>query len=390
MIDPALVHPLTAVPADVLVAAVADHLGEEWGSVRVLLVDHAQRALRQVHPRPATREDAVDGPVDDPVDDSWTGRGFASQQVLFRDHEGRREVLLPLTTRGQRLGVVVVDGDVDGVPPERWEERQDDLLRAVALLALALVASEKLTTVREDQRRRRPMTVAAELQWALLPGAAYQDEEASVAGLLEPAYSTAGDAYDWSRDDDVLTVAVLEGGGRGVGSSLATTLALSALRNARVGGASLAEQCARADQAVHTEYGGTRHVAALVLTLDLRTGAVSVVDAGSPALYQVRGGWAERVELERQLPLGMFEETVYREQHLTLEPGDRLVIVSEGLYGGALTGGGTLATGRLDAYLREGRLLAAPELVRSLVRALEMPAAGLEDDAVAVCVDWRR
>ncbi|WP_449487282.1 SpoIIE family protein phosphatase [Streptomyces griseorubiginosus] len=53
----------------------------------------------------------------------------------------------------------------------------------------------------------------------------------------------------------------------------------------------------------------------------------------SPQLFRQRGERIERVELDAQLPLGMFEETLYDEQTFHVEPGDRLIVVSSGVHG---------------------------------------------------------
>ncbi|KQX12245.1 hypothetical protein ASC82_13480 [Streptomyces sp. Root431] len=63
----------------------------------------------------------------------------------------------------------------------------------------------------------------------------------------------------------------------------------------------------------------------VLLRFDLTTGEIEVVDAGSPTLWRIRGAVTERVELDRQLPLGMVEDTVYAPQRLRLPHGDRPV-----------------------------------------------------------------
>ncbi|MEE3921907.1 SpoIIE family protein phosphatase [Micromonospora sp. BRA006-A] len=69
-----------------------------------------------------------------------------------------------------------------------------------------------------------------------------------------------------------------------------------------------------------------------MLELDSRRGVMRAVDAGSPQLLRLRGGRVTPIALEQQLPLGMFAETRYDVQEFTLEPGDRLFVVSDGVY----------------------------------------------------------
>jgi serine phosphatase RsbU (regulator of sigma subunit) len=310
------------------------------------------------------------------VDDSWIGRCYAGQSPAV---DGERTAV-PVTTRGNRLGVLTVD---------TREIDTTELQSTAALLAQAILAITPATSVYESVRRRQPLTVAAELQWALLPGASYADEDLTVGALLEPAYSIAGDCYDWSRDGATMHLAVLDGTGRGVPAALATTLALGALRNARFTGSSLADQAALADQAVYAQHGGDAFTSALLMQLDTHRGEARVVDAGSPLLFRQREGKVERIELDAQLPLGMFEETLYVEQAVDLEPGDRLLIVSDGVHGVVLDGAPFGGNG-VQQTLREARLLSPAEVCRHALRSLRGAWGddGPGDDAVVLCLDW--
>jgi hypothetical protein len=312
------------------------------------------------------------------VDDSWVGRCFAGQ-VTVVDAE---RTAVPVTTRGDRIGVLTLEAagvDTSG------------LLPLCGLLAQALGSIGSATSLYESTRRRQPMTVAAELQWALLPGQSYADDDVAMAALLEPAYSIAGDCYDWSRDHNVLQIAVLDGTGRGVPAALSATLALGALRNARFTGASLADQAALADQAVYAQHGGETFASALLIQLDTDTGQARVVDAGSPLLLRQRDGRVQHVELEAQLPLGMFEETLYVEQDVDVRPGDRLLVVSDGVHGVVLDGGEFGTTG-LQQTLRDARLLSPAEVCRHVLRKLRRTWGddGPGDDAVVLCLDWKQ
>lgn len=357
---------LQSSPGHRVAADFLDQLHEEHRApVELWLVDYRQSRLV-----------AFRGGQEQPVDDSWVGRCFAGQSPLV---DGQRTAV-PVTTRGNRLGVLTVDqgaADVEG------------LSATAALLAQAILSIGSATTVYESTRRQQALTVAAELQWALLPGQSYTDDDVTVAALLEPAYAIAGDCYDWSRDADSLHVAVLDGTGRGVPAALATTLALGALRNARFTGASLADQAALADQAVYAHHGGDAFISALLIGFDIATSEVRVVDAGSPLLYRQRDGRVERIELEPQLPLGMFEETLYVEQVVDVAPGDRLLVVSDGIHGVVLDGA-PFGDHGLEQTLREARLLAPAEVCRHVLRTLRggWGGDGPSDDAVALCLDW--
>jgi serine phosphatase RsbU (regulator of sigma subunit) len=185
---------------------------------------------------------------------------------------------------------------------------------------------------------------------------------------------------------------VLNGFGDGLGAALLTTTAVNAMRNARRSGAGIVEQAELASDAIYSGHRGAAHAATLLLEIDLVGGRVEAVDAGSPRAMIAREGEVRPVSLEQQLPLGMFGEIRYETQRFRLEPGDRVLVASDGVH--AATPAGRLPFGEsgLPTALRRTRLQPATEAVGTVMRSLRDYHAGTDpaDDAVIVCLDWRR
>ncbi|XVU23427.1 PP2C family protein-serine/threonine phosphatase [Actinoplanes sp. CA-054009] len=312
-------------------------------------------------------------------------RVFGSQLPLA--DAGSARVLLPLTVWGDRLGVLRVELAEPAGPDlvERLSGLADEL-------AIALRAAEKDTDRYRRVSRRQRLTMAAELQWALLPGRSLGGERFKLAGQLEPAYAMYGDHYDWALTGDRLTLTVLNGHGDGIEAALLTTVAVNAMRNARRSGANIVEQAELASDAVYSRYGGASHVATLLLEIDLTDGSVEAVDAGSPRALIAHEGDIRAVSLEQQLPLGMFGDGRYETQKFQLEPGDRLLVVSDGVHAAAPAGRPEYGTSALLSALRRTRLQPPAEAVGTVMRALRDYHADVEpdDDAVIVCLDWLR
>jgi hypothetical protein len=360
---------LAAAPAFLLVERLAEFLAKEHGitEATLFLVDYRLSALLPLGGGPAeTRPGSL----------PW--RGFDHQSEVT---EGRA-VVLPVTTRGDRLGVLRLAPVPD-----------DPALRALLADAATALAHELAGVWARTDRytvaaRARRLTLAAEMQWELLPGRGCTRAAFALAGQLEPAYAVRGDSFDWADDPQRLNVAVVNGMGEGVAASMLTALAINALRNARRAGLPLVDQAALADQAIYAHHGGDQHVEALLLEVELATGEATVLDAGSPRLVLFRDGTATPQRLEAQLPLGMFEDTDYRTQRLSLRPGDRLYVVSDGVFDAAS------ATGRygetaLDRFIGHTRAMSPLDAVRSLLGDLRaFVSADLTDDAVVVCLDW--
>jgi serine phosphatase RsbU (regulator of sigma subunit) len=107
-------------------------------------------------------------------------------------------------------------------------------------------------------------------------------------------------------------------------------------------------------------------------------------------LLRVRAGDVSRVGLDAQLPLGMFESTVYAEQTFRLEPGDRLIVLSDGVHDSRYGDGRYSEQGRLRRTLLGTRGLPPAEAVRAVLadHGVFRRGAPLDDDAAVVCLDW--
>ncbi|MER5338518.1 PP2C family protein-serine/threonine phosphatase [Micromonospora sp. NPDC002717] len=318
---------------------------------------------------------------------SQAQRCFSSQQpVTDADDEGRCRLYLPLSVWGERLGVLLVE-----LPAPLGPDTVDRVADIAGELAVVLRAADRETDRYRRVRRRERLSMAAEMQWELLPGRSVSHGEFELAGQLEPAYTVGGDHFDWSVDGDRLTATVLNGAGIGLAAALLTAVTVNALRNARRSGGSLVEQAELASDTVFYQHRGRRYVATLLLELDTATGRVRAVDAGSPRLLRLRGGTVTPITLEQQLPLGMFAEARYDVQEFDLAPGDRIFVVSDGVWAADPGDRGAYGERAMARAMRATRLQPPTEAVGTVMRELHAwhADADLRDDAVVVCLDWR-
>ncbi|MER7335317.1 MULTISPECIES: PP2C family protein-serine/threonine phosphatase [unclassified Micromonospora] len=318
---------------------------------------------------------------------SMAQRCFSSQQpVTDADDEGRCRLYLPLSVWGERLGVLLVE-----LPAPLGSDTVDRVADIAGELAVVLRAADRETDRYRRVRRRERLSMAAEMQWELLPGRSVSHGAFELAGQLEPAYTVGGDHFDWSVDGDRLTATVLNGAGIGLAAALLTAVTVNALRNARRSGGSLVEQAELASDTVFYQHRGRRYVATLLLELDTATGRVKAVDAGSPRLLRMRGGAVTPITLEQQLPLGMFAEARYDVQEFDLAPGDRIFVVSDGVWAADPGDRGAYGERAMARAMRATRLQPPAEAVGTVMRELHAwhADADLRDDAVVVCLDWR-
>ncbi|MFE0511051.1 PP2C family protein-serine/threonine phosphatase [Streptomyces sp. NPDC058964] len=374
---------LRAAPPHALVATAGRLLAERFGALNVtlLLADYGLTVLQPVTHLPHTGDpvSAHDGPA---------GTAFTTQRpvVEVTADPATQMVHLPIAVRGDRLGVLSVRMPGTSAVPGTVLQLHD----FATALGHEVATAGRDTDLYLQARRTRRLTLAAEMQWQLLPGRGCARDEYVIGAHLEPAYAIGGDNFDWSTSADHLTLTVTDGMGQGIDAALLTSLAVGALRNARRAGIGFADQACLADQAIYSQYGGKMYASTLLLRFDLATGRVCAVDAGSPQLYRQRGSTIERIELEAQMPLGMFEETLYEEQIFQVEAGDRLVAISTGVHGTRSATGEVFGEGVLRQVLGATRQTSPHEAARSVVAGLieHVGSEGLLSDAAVVCLDW--
>jgi serine phosphatase RsbU (regulator of sigma subunit) len=285
--------------------------------------------------------------------------------------------LVPITERGDAIGILEVSfADQPG------EDVLDELVAATHAWAYALIASRRHTDLFEWAQRDIPFSVSAEIQRRLLPSA-YTIEAGplTLAGWLEPSHDVGGDTFDYSLDRDHMYVSITDAMGHDTGAALLATLAVGTLRNQRRALATPVQQADAANDVLRTHAAG-QFVTGLLMRIRLSDGTVEVVDAGHPYPFLMRAGEVVPLELTTQLPLGLATAT-YRADTVTLEAGDRLLLVTDGYL--------DRLEGRLDVeeFLRNSLDRHPRQIVQELGRTMRKVTDGrLNDDATALCLDW--
>lgn len=363
----------------------------------VLLSDYAEASLEPVAVDPATAPIQSQDLVD-----SAAGVAYREQRRVTAvvDRSGHAAavgaadggvpgsavvVYLPVSVRAERLGVLAVTLPAGHVAGGTMEVL-DDVAR---VLGHVLTGARRYTDRFEMLRRRRELGLAAEIQWELLPSLAFELPAFSIAGTLEPAYEIGGDNFDYAVSAHRLTVSVSDAAGHGLRASLMAGLSCAAMRNARRGNASIVQQAATANRHLVEQFPGPDFVTGLILDLDVDSGVGTILNAGHPQPLLVRDGAVSEFLIPPQLPLGLLGSAQYSAHPIALRPGDRLLLLTDGITEAHQRGEREFGYRRLVALLAEHHELAPTELVRHITRAVTEWCDGeLGDDATLVCFDW--
>ena len=349
-------------------------------AVTVLLVDHEQYLLVPLPESDLDREPLR-------IDATLAGRCFRQVELQRSEAEDRETVWVPIVDGLERLGVVELD-----FPAGRDRASDAELLSFAAVIAETILTKSAYGDLFHLVRRRRPMTLAGEIAWRLLPPLTFGTERLVIAAVLAPAYEVGGDSFDYAVDSKTARFAVFDAMGHGLAAGLLATVAIGAYRNARRRGLDLPETAEAVDVALAGQFGGEQFVTGLLAELDLADGWLRWHTAGHPAPLLLRAGRVVKsLTAEPGLPLGLSDpaRTVTEE---SLEPGDRLLLYTDGVVEARSADGVFFGTRRLaDFVVREdadGQ--PAPETMRRLMHAiLDHQNGQLQDDATAMLVEWQ-
>jgi len=235
------------------------------------------------------------------------------------------------------------------------------------------------------------MSPAAEMQWQLLPPLTFATPRVVIAGLLEPAYEVAGDAFDYALNGDIADLAVIDPVGHDLTASVLAAVTVGSYRHSRRAGLDLAATHAALDQTIAIQFGGERFVTGQLAQLDCGTGQLQWVNAGHPLPLLVRGAKVvDTLACQPAPPLGLgFGQAQIATA--ALEPADRVLFYTDGVVEGRNLAGEPFGEARLADLVVRATLAGQPaaETMRRLARAiLAHQGAKPRDDATMVFLEW--
>lgn len=365
-----------------VVRAAAGRMGAS--DVDLLLVDWEQDRLV-----PLRVDEAKASHPSVRIEGTLAGRAFTSGvAVVTAEPDGTVLVSTPLLVGIERLGVLQLRMADDG------ETVRAHCRRFADLVTQFVATKGRCTDEYHIARQTRPMSLAAQMQWQLLPPMTAHAPTVTIAGQVEPAYEVGGDAFDYAINRDRVLFGIFDAMGHGVPAGIITTLAVAAYRNSRRQSHDLAETLDVIDAVLVAEFPDDRYVTAMLAEFDLATGGLALVNAGHLQPLLLRGRTVTglpTVEPTLPLGLGLPDRPPVVLSETRLQAGDRLLLVTDGILDARDAHGVPFGDLRLAELIERAALDDLPlvELVRRISRGVfDYQDGTLGDDASLLMVEY--
>ena len=289
--------------------------------------------------------------------------------------------------RGDFLGVIYLDSR----RPAAFSKLDRQILDALAADAASILDNARLVErERERQRLEQEIGIARDIQQALLPKNFRDYPHLAVSGINFPCLAVGGDYFDvFPLGDGRTAFLIADVSGKGLGAALCTNLLQGALS-----GMTLGTDPARVFGHVnrflcdHSEIG--RYATMFFGILDEK-GNLEYINAGHPSPFLIRKGVAEDVFNEGSYPVGLVPEAEYTAVCLKLEPGDTIVLFSDGVTEAMDPAEQLFGVQRLREVLNGQAQSALEDLQQTVLQAVENFARGASqaDDLTLLLVRFR-
>src|ERR1051325_7733407 len=239
----------------------------------------------------------------------------------------RSEMVAPIISNDEVIGVFDLESD-------HFNAYSGDDLEVLMIASQVAIIIEKVMLheqLIEKKRLEGQLEVARQVQLALLPAKDPQLTNYDISAYNFPTEEVSGDYYDWVRIyDDQIGVVIADVSGKGVPAAILMAFLRASLRAATHIGYATHISMAKVNYLLWESIESNLFVTAFYGILDAQKGTLSYSNAGhNPPLLLNAAGTSRFIEKGEQ-PLGMFRETRYHEYYLEFEPGDVLVLYTDG------------------------------------------------------------
>lgn len=293
----------------------------------------------------------------------------------------------PLQTDDRVIGLIYLDSTGTSRP---FSSADLDLLTVMANVAAMRIERERLALVEKEQQfLESELRQAAEIQRQCLPATAPQVKGFTLAGFSQPCRTVGGDYYGYfERQDGRVCIVLGDVAGKGMAAALLMMNLQARVQILAEDASDPAAITERLNRTLNPICPSGRFVTLFVMILDPATGETTFCNAGHEPPLVVRAGGDVETLLEGGPVIGIFKDLQYERGDCRLEPGDAVVLFTDGITEARGAAGEEFGTDRLSEVFRAHRGASATDVLKSLDGAVKTWLAGSQahDDVTAVAL----
>ena len=243
------------------------------------------------------------------------------------------------------------------------------------IVSLLLLNFLVLLEVADRLSLKGELEVAREIQLAMLPSGTYRDADIEICGVTKPANTVGGDFYDvLPLADGRVIVTLGDVAGKGSPAALLMALLLAVLRTLVDEALDPPQLMARLNVQICRHSPASRFITLFFAVYSPATGRLTYVNAGqTPPLLRRQNGDYERLH-GTGIALGMFDGSTYAAAQVSIDPGDALILYSDGITEAEDPAGRPFEEAGLEQVVSTNAHVSAAELGTAVLKAVETHA----------------
>jgi predicted permease len=284
---------------------------------------------------------------------------------------------VPLRTKRKIIGLLLLGPGLDGNP---YSLADKDLIQICAQQLSLMIENARLTDrVVEQEKIRRDVALAAEVQERLLPEKSIEDRAISIAAFTLPARGVGGDCHDFLELGDAIGIALADVSGKGIAAALIMAAIQASLRLIASESVSPAELASKMNSFLYRSTGFDRYATFFYAQVDAERQRLRYVNAGHNPPFLIRGSQSPDDEHSKAsieelniggTVIGMFPSADYEQAQVDLCPGDVILAFTDGVTEALNPSQEEFGEVRLKALLRQVSDLPINEIISRISQEL--------------------
>lgn len=318
--------------------------------------------------------------------DAQADTRFKAMESIIRSNI-HSAMCVPLWNNKEIIGIIYSDRILN---LERFTDEDLRLLTLLANLAAVKIENAKLIEQAiEKEKMEKELALASQIQKDFLPKENPTCDNFDIAGSNIPCYQVGGDYYDFIEIDPCrLGIVVADVSGKGVSASLLMASLRAALQSEIHPLYALEKMATKLNDFVHRSSASNSFITFFFCELNRDNGDLVYINAGhNPPFILKKKGEIQRLE-SSGLCLGMFPSSTYKIDKVTLEPGDLVLMFTDGITESRSKKNEEFTEERLIDLVKKHSKLSAEKVVEKIHDALNAFTKGADpmDDMTVVAI----